>query len=56
MILVDGHAYKNKAQALAFFMDAMLACEGSERERMAFAYVSVKEGYKNIDTYNETAK
>lgn len=55
MITVDGKTFKSKAKALNFFLNGMLACDGSEQERMTFAYCSIAEGFKKIDTYKETA-
>lgn len=54
MIHVDGKAYP-KQKALKEFKEAMRYCEGSELERMTFAYFSILDGYKVIDTYKETA-
>lgn len=55
-ITVDNQTYTSKAKALNFFLNAMMACEGSEGERMKFAYCSILEGKKVIDTYEETAR
>lgn len=55
MITVDKKTFRSKAKALNFFLNAMLACDGSEQQRMTFAYCAIAEGKTNIDTYRETA-
>lgn len=55
-IFVDGIEYASKEKAEKFFLDAMLACEGSEGNRMSFAYGMIVRGYTRINTYNETAR
>lgn len=55
MIKVDNKTFKSKKSALAFFMEAMIWCEGSEGECMTYAYCAISEGYKNIDTYKGVA-
>ena len=54
-VIVDGMIYKSKASAERFFLRAMMACEGSEGNRMSYAYCMIKSGYTNINTYLETA-
>lgn len=56
MITVDKKTFRSKAKALNFFLNAMLACDGSEQQRMTFAYCAIAEGKTNIDTYRETAE
>lgn len=55
-IIVDGHTYPSKKAALKEFLMGMLACEGSESDRYAFAYDCISQGYTNINTYKETAE
>lgn len=55
-ITVDGTVYKSKKAALDEFYEAMCYCDGSEAERMMYAYIAIKSGFTNIDTYNETAE
>lgn len=52
-IKVDGKVYPTKKKALEFFRSAMYACDGSEQERMTFAYFSILDGCNYIDTYLE---
>lgn len=52
-ILVDNTSYPSKKVALAEIKEAMLFTDGSGRERMTFAYMMIKAGYKVIDTYRE---
>lgn len=54
-IVVDNKTYPSKKAALKEFHEAMLCTDGSERERMTFAYCCIMEGCTNIDTYKETA-
>lgn len=54
-IVVDGKSYSSKKYALSFFKEAMYWCDGSEQDRMTFAYFSIVAGYTRIDTYNERA-
>lgn len=49
-IIIDGRSYKSKKVALAEMEEAMMFCDGSEQERMTFAYLSIKEGCTIIDT------
>ena len=55
-ITVDGKVYASKKAALAAFKLAAICCEGSEGDRMSFAYFSILEGCTVIDTYRETAR
>lgn len=55
MIKVDRNSYKTKKEALCEFRMAMMCCNGSEQERMTFAYCAIEEGCTHIDTYNHTA-
>ena len=48
--MVDGLEFKSKKEAENFFLQAMMCCEGSEGERMTFAYCKIKEGCNVIDT------
>lgn len=54
-IYVDGTCYNSKAYATKFFKEAMNACDGSEKERMEFAYYSILDGFDQINTYDGTA-
>ena len=54
-ITVDGKTYPSKKAALNEFLLAMAGTDGSEQERMTFAYCSIQEGFTNIDTYKEIA-
>ena len=56
MIKVDNKTYKSRRIALSSFLQAMCACEGSEGERMSYAYAMLLAGYNEIDTYRSTAK
>lgn len=55
-IKVDGKVYPSKKYAEKFFLEAMMGTDGSEQERMTFAYCAIKEGYTDIDTYEEIVK
>lgn len=55
-IKVDRTVYPSKKKALDEMFNAMLFCDGSESERMSFAYCAITKGYTDIDTYNYTAK
>lgn len=52
-VRIDGKYYPSKANALKEMRMAMMCCDGSESERMAFAYCSIEEGYTDINTYSE---
>lgn len=54
-IIVDGCTYPSKKAALREVLMAMAGTDGSECERMTFAFCSIQEGYTNIDTYREIA-
>lgn len=53
-IKVDNRTYPSKKAALQEFSMAMRCCEGSELERMVFAYEAISDGYTDINTYEET--
>lgn len=55
VINVDGKTYKTKVEALRETLTAIMYTDGSERERMRFAYDSIQNGCTVIDTYKETA-
>lgn len=55
-IKVDGKTYESKKAALQEFFEAMLCCDGSEGERMTFAYCAIENGATNIDTYKGIAE
>lgn len=55
-IIVDKQEYPSKKVALEEFEEAMMWTDGSEQSRMVFAYMAIKAGCTNIDTYNETAE
>lgn len=55
-ITVDGTTYPSKKAALNEFLQAMAGTDGSERERMAFAYCAIMGGCTSINTYKETAE
>ena len=55
-ITVDGIVYKSKEAALEEFYEAMCCCDGSEAERMQFAYCAILGNFTNIDTYKETVE
>lgn len=54
LVVIDKSVY-SKRDALNGMKAGMACCEGSERERYAFAFSSIEEGYNYIDTYNEKA-
>ena len=54
-IVVDGTSYSSKKKALAEYEEAMLWTDGSEQQRMTFAYMAIKGGCTNIDTHKEIA-
>lgn len=54
-VLIDGRSYRSKSMALAEMEEAMMCCDGSEQERMTFAYLALKDGCTVIDTYREIA-
>lgn len=54
LVVIDKSVY-SKQDALNGMKAGMACCEGSERERYAFAFSSIEEGYNYIDTYNEKA-
>lgn len=54
-ITVDGQTYPSKKAALKEFLQAMAYTDGSERERMSFAYCAIMGGCTNINTYKEIA-
>lgn len=53
-IIVDNKEYPSKKDALKEFFNAMLATDGSERDRMTYAYI-IQAGYRKINTYKEIA-
>lgn len=55
-VLVDGTSYPSKKKALAEFKEAAMFCDGSEGERMKFAYFAILDGCTVIDTYEGTAE
>lgn len=55
-ITVDKKKFTSREKALRFFLEGMIACDGSEAERYTFAYISIKDGYNFIDTYKEIAE
>lgn len=55
-IKVDRIIYPSKKKALDEMFTAMLYCDGSEADRMSFAYCAISKGYTDIDTYNYVAK
>lgn len=55
-IKIDDKIYPSKKKALDEMFDAMMACDGSEGERMTFAYCAIKNGATKIDTYKEIAE
>lgn len=55
-IIVDKKTYPSKKAALEELSLAMVCCDGSERDRMVFAYCAITSGYTVIDTYKETMK
>ena len=54
LVVIDKSVY-SKQDALNEMKAGMACCEGSERERYAFAFSSIEEGYNYIDTYKEKA-
>lgn len=54
-ITVDKQEYASKAEALAEYEEAMACTDGSERERMTFAFLAISEGCTRIDTYKGIA-
>lgn len=54
-VVIDGRSYRSKKVALVEMEEAMMYCDGSEQERMTFAYLSLKRGCTVIDTYREIA-
>lgn len=53
LIVIDKSVYA-KRDALNEMKAGMVCCEG-ERERYAFAFTSIEEGFNYIDTYKEKA-
>lgn len=54
-IVVDGTSYSSKKKALAEYEEAMLWTDGSEQQRMTFAYMAIKGGCRFIDTRRDIA-
>lgn len=54
-IVVDNQTFNSKKEALNFFSQAIAGTDGSEKDRMYFAYQSIKDGMTSINTYEETA-
>lgn len=53
--IVDKTTYNSIEEAKKEFYEGMMACDGSEGERYAYAYCMLCEGYNCIDTYKEIA-
>ena len=53
-VMVDNKVY-SRGFAEQEYLEGMMACDGSEAERYAFAYTMLKEGYNCIDTYKSVA-
>lgn len=54
-IVVDKQVYSSKRKALKDLAEGIMACDGSERERYAYALGCIEEGYNVINTYSEIA-
>ena len=55
-IVVDGQSFNSKKEAKDFFLEGMLACDGSEADRYMFAVDMISGGYTLIDTYKGEAE
>lgn len=56
MIKVDKQQFADRKAAISHYSEAVIATDGSECNRMAFAYSALICGYSEIDTYNGTAR